>query len=933
MNTSNSKCLASGGVGLGGVGRNLRTLLVCLLLVSGATAEEYSFYSNGQARAMDRSDHELLIETTDGGEGQLAGALVGAGYTSLRRIDWLPACVNLRLVTSTDTKRPAVNHLAGQAGVGKAWPVYRDRTTGELILINDRICAKFRPGTSRTEILDLCDRHQVDYVRPVQGLADWHVLTVRSGDEYDAVRRAADIYFDKLVECCHPDYRVRQFTHQAIPDDPFFNLQWHLDNDGSEGGTFGADIDVMGAWAITLGNGAAIAVLDDAVNWSHEDLVGNFKVGKDIISGDADANPEFGPFENLPPDEFGEAHGTCVAGLAVAAANDLGVRGVAPEAQLIPIRFLNGPAIEEAESFTWSADNGADVISNSWGSAFPPSDLLMNAINNAAIQGRGGKGCIIMFSAGNESGQISQNNPIAGLESTIAVGASLRDDRVACYSNFGIELAFLAPGGGFPGDNDCFTFDMVTTDVTGQFDFPTAGYNPSLFFSPNLEDYNYHDQFNGTSAACPVAAGVAALTISANPNLTRQQVRNTLEHTCDRVHADEANYDTLTSHSAQYGFGRLNARRAVEAAQDAINNGGFTFPSQVRNIDILVSVSEATLSWTNGTETESVLVTQSESPISFIPQHGQNLIVGDVLGDGSEVVMNEMADELAAARIGTGQNYFGVFALNQIGNYSHGVGIDTQGNVRAAGPQGTVGPGNPSGSTPSPFGPEEPLVSVRATPSAGKPPLLVTFTGNALVDSPIVSAVWDFGDGNSAPQRIVDHLYEAAGSYVAVCTVTDTEGDQGSASVMIDVSAASAQPVAPPSATINAECISSATRCADNRVPLTFRLTADTFNFLGNTISFVWDLGDGTQATGQTVEHTYQFGGTFSVALNLSDELGSQAMALTTITVLPGSTDPPDNNGEPNGPPNTGRCGAATTATQAAMLLMIVGAIVSRRIR
>ncbi|MCE7939499.1 MAG: hypothetical protein DYG90_13140, partial [Chloroflexi bacterium CFX6] len=94
--------------------------------------------------------------------------------------------------------------------------------------------------------------------------------------------------------------------------------------------------------------------------------------------------------------------------------------------------------------------------------------------------------------------------------------------------------------------------------------------------------------FGGTSGACPVAAGVAALVVSANPLLTADQVRSILEHTAERIDEDnsEAPYRRIAQHSIWYGYGRINARRAVEGAVQSVSNGNKTWPGVPKNVTV-----------------------------------------------------------------------------------------------------------------------------------------------------------------------------------------------------------------------------------------------------------------------------------------------------------------------------------------------------------
>jgi subtilisin family serine protease len=127
----------------------------------------------------------------------------------------------------------------------------------------------------------------------------------------------------------------------------------------------------------------------------------------------------------------------------------------------------------------------------------------------------------------------------------IAIGASSDRDCRSDYSQFGPDLDFVAPSSGGP-----LNLQIFTTDLTG-----SVGYNPNG---------NFAKDFGGTSSATPLAAGIAGLVLSRNPNLTRKEVRQILRDTADKI--GPAPYDEKGRNN-RYGFGRLNANKAVKAVQ------------------------------------------------------------------------------------------------------------------------------------------------------------------------------------------------------------------------------------------------------------------------------------------------------------------------------------------------------------------------------
>ncbi len=196
--------------------------------------------------------------------------------------------------------------------------------------------------------------------------------------------------------------------------------------------------------------------------------------------------------------------------------------------------------------FDFAMQSGADIISNSWGAAadfFPLSTRQWDAIYRCTTEGRDGKGCVVVFAAGNSNHNI--NAPSKGTldgfathPRVIAVAASTSMDERSHYSNYGLEISVTAPSSGKGG------MGILTADVEGK-----PGYSPT--------DYTY--DFGGTSSACPLVAGIAGLVLSANPELTALEVRDILEKTARKIGGE-------TGFSYEFGHGCINAKAAVEKA-------------------------------------------------------------------------------------------------------------------------------------------------------------------------------------------------------------------------------------------------------------------------------------------------------------------------------------------------------------------------------
>ncbi len=336
-------------------------------------------------------------------------------------------------------------------------------------------------------------------------------------------------------------------------NDPFISNQWSLNNTGSSqqyNGTPGADMKVFNAWTLQTGSSSIkVAVIDEGVDLNHPDLAANLLPGFDATGLGSNGAPQ-----------GNDAHGTACAGIIGAIGNNAtGIAGVAYGVKIIPVRIAyssgsnwvtNDGWISTAIDWAWNNGN-ADVLSNSWGGG-SASTLINDAIGRAVTLGRAGKGAAVLFAAGNNNSNVvsfpaTNNNTIAVIAMSMCnqrKTTSSCDGESWWGSNYGLHADVAAPG-----------VKIYTTDISG-----AAGYSTN----------DYVSNFNGTSSACPNAAGVMALILSANPALTYAQARQILETSCEKV----GNYSYFSNTSAQpngswssdLGYGRVNAHTAVQMA-------------------------------------------------------------------------------------------------------------------------------------------------------------------------------------------------------------------------------------------------------------------------------------------------------------------------------------------------------------------------------
>jgi subtilisin family serine protease len=474
-----------------------------------------------------------------------------------------------------DTQNKAViKSLSTQKRIQYAAPLFS--CNGETEAIIPEIVVRVTAGTEQEDLEQICQMMKLHIKRRMMFTEQEYLV--------DVLGENADVVFAALIELNQiesvewaapnvitprkrPEAPISENDSQAnvslfnapqtppttglIPNDEYFPYQWHLHNTGQFGGTPDADINAPEAWEITAGDpNIVVAIVDTGVDSNHPDLVNNLVSGYDVYGNDDLPEPVVGNHR--------DAHGTACAGLVAAEGNnDIGVVGVAWKCKVMPIRDGTGSFVsvaDGAEGYRWAAANGADILNYSTGFN-NPKPILYSAIVDITKPGgigRNGKGCVILASSYNDGASVRYP---AAYPEVIAVGATDCNDAHWHYSNYGPELEIVTPSGAgreIADDPDRWSKEktmLLSTDIVGQTGFSS---HPSYKYSNEL-DYSF---FSGTSASCPVAAGVAALILSIEPELTNEEVRHFLCRSATDL--GEPGRDDY------YGWGRIDARAALD---------------------------------------------------------------------------------------------------------------------------------------------------------------------------------------------------------------------------------------------------------------------------------------------------------------------------------------------------------------------------------
>jgi len=439
-------------------------------------------------------------------------------------------------------------------------PYYSSMSGGE-IGISNLFYVQLKEPRDLILLENMAKKNKVEILGNDHYMPLWYTLSCDKKSKGTALEMANLFYESGLFVTSEPDLMIDDLTlgdtTQCV-NDPLFNDQWNLNNTGQNGGTAGIDINFCESSQITTGSGdIVIAVVDGGIQFGHPDLLNLYEKSYDTETDNALS-------------QIRHPHGTACAGIIGARNNNtMGVSGIAPNCPLMSISDIlhtgTGASLKISKGINFAWENGASVISNSWGDTDYKSTYVDTAIARALNLGRSGLGTVVVFAAGND-GEDKINYPARAHDDILAVGAispcGERKNPNSCEGNpgsssYGTKLDIVAPGILIP-----------TTDLSSDTKGINVGYNHLV--GPDGDYYLY---FGGTSAATPHVAAVAGLVLSINPKLTQKEVANIIEKTAQKV--GDYNYQTVSGRNngawnEEMGYGLVDAYAAVVAAQNSL---------------------------------------------------------------------------------------------------------------------------------------------------------------------------------------------------------------------------------------------------------------------------------------------------------------------------------------------------------------------------
>lgn len=383
-------------------------------------------------------------------------------------------CIGLFFTTQVFAENIVFDNFSSQVVLVKKSSHYQVQGTGFNVKLSHRLILKTASNISKQDVY--LYHQQVKKVTELfKGVENnYYSLTLKQPDELSSVLKNLRKLQNKNsgIELVQPDIlqiKTKAETsvspNKASPYIPLLNIQ--------------------SLWTKTKGKGVKVAVIDDGFNLNHPDL--HHK--KPTFTYDA----ETGKLDSLPRLSI-DGHGTKVAGIIFAGHNQIGIDGIAPEADFIALRQPDTWTSNTLLSFQLAKLAGASIINCSWHSQWLLQPIV-DVVNELAQHGRDSKGIAVIFAAGNEGKEIKPGSTESAIDSAIVVAANDAEFNRLRFSNYGESVDVMTYGKG-----------VKTTLASG-------GYG----------------MFAGTSLAAAIVSGLSALLLSENPEMSLQELTQQLK--------------------------------------------------------------------------------------------------------------------------------------------------------------------------------------------------------------------------------------------------------------------------------------------------------------------------------------------------------------------------------------------------------------------
>ena len=517
----------------------------------------------------------------------------------------------IELQVSPDRLEAVMQSVRQEKDVCFASHVYQlQKSPDTPIYLTNQITVQFAASVTAERMKTIAAMHGIEVFRLVPGVSKAFVFLVTTQAVVNPIKLANRLLCLPEILMAEPNIVVpiQWFTDPVNDSDNNFgdevvsqdgqnqeqyqkSRQWPLHHNDRENLALESHISANVAWEITQGTrSTVVAIVDDAMDLSHpafcgegkivapadfgskrqrENQVREFKTRE--LEGGANLAAEFPmPTPVLP------MYGTFCAEFAVAEENSSGRLGVAPGCALMPIaisEFLDDQLIEQV--CEWALDKGAAILNLGWGakvSYFPLSLRQQAAITRVATQGRNGKGCVVVVAAGNA------NRPLNGV---VMKGVVDEDQSQPELDQWDQSMQGQgSQGQGLEGETHWLNGlavhpDVITVSAITSLNRKAAYSNWGTGISVCAPS-NHAPNWGGTSVACAIVSGVAALVLAANPELRAREVKQLLQQTADKLIDSEPDPQLGLQHgtynakgySQWFGYGKVNAFRAVQAAHE-----------------------------------------------------------------------------------------------------------------------------------------------------------------------------------------------------------------------------------------------------------------------------------------------------------------------------------------------------------------------------